>query len=100
MILVYETDPTLLHLRCLILERATRRDVKSVATGQEVRAELERKDRQYSLLFICHTVPSMARVAAHELGQEKGIPVYQLERLAPPDQWAADISRMLQSPRA
>jgi len=95
MILLYASDPTLLNIRRLILERLAHCKVQCLSTGCELRAELERTDQPYALLFICHSVPDGGHSAARYLARQKGIPVYELKRLCPPDEWTAEVCRIL-----
>ena len=95
MILLYAADPTLLEIRRLILKRLVHCEAKSLSTGGELVAELQRNDQSYSLLFICHSVPDGAQSAARYLARQKRIAVYELKRLSPPEEWTAEVCKIL-----
>ena len=92
-LLVCSQDESLLNTRCLILE-AVHYVVEAALGEAEARVLLE-SESKFALALICHTIHPSTRDALVRIAVERGIAVYETERLLVPAQLLANVQRAL-----
>jgi hypothetical protein len=89
-LLFYGRDYMLLETRCKLLYY-TGYNADAFANEIMLASGLGRSSSHYGLAIFCYTLPSAARVAAHQIADQAGVAVWQLDSSITPSALIAGV---------